>query len=45
MDADAFRGQKQAKLDAVAFENSWLQAGFLIATARALDLVRPYERL
>ena len=30
MDADAFRGQKQAKLDAVAFENSWLQAGFFL---------------
>ena len=38
MDADAFRSQKQAKLEAQAFENSWLQAGFLIAAARSLGL-------
>ena len=38
MDADAFRGQEQAKLEAQAFENSWLQAGFLIAAARSLGL-------
>ena len=38
MDADAFRGQEQEKLEAQAFENSWLQAGFLIAAARSLGL-------
>ena len=38
MDADAFRGQEQAKLEAQAFENSWLQAGFLIAAARSLGM-------
>ena len=38
MDADAFRRQDQAKLEEIAVENSWLQAGFLIAAARALGL-------
>ena len=38
MDADAFRGQEKTKLENIAFENSWLQAGFLIAAARSLGL-------
>lgn len=38
MDAEAFRGQDQAKLQNIAVENSWLQAGFLIAAARSLGL-------
>lgn len=38
MDADAFRGKEQTKLEDIAFENSWLQAGFLIAAARSLGL-------
>lgn len=38
MDADAFRGQEKTKLENIGFENSWLQAGFLIAAARSLGL-------
>ena len=38
MDGKAFRSQDSAKLRQVAIENSWLQAGFLIAAARALGL-------
>lgn len=38
MDANAFRSQEQAKLQKIAIENTWLQAGFLIAAARALGL-------
>ena len=38
MDGDAFRGQDKAKLEQIAIENSWLQAGFLIAAARSLGL-------
>ena len=38
LDADAFRRQDKAKLDEIAIENSWLQAGFLIAAARTLGL-------
>ena len=38
MDADAFRRQEQTRLENIAFENSWLQAGFLIAVARSLGL-------
>lgn len=38
MDAEAFRQQDPAKLETIAIENSWLQAGFLIAAARALGL-------
>lgn len=38
MDADAYARQDAAKLEAVAIENSWLQAGFLIAAARAIGL-------
>ena len=36
MDADA--AQDASRLEAVAIENSWLQAGFLISAARALGL-------
>lgn len=38
MDADAYARQDASKLEAVAVENSWLQAGFLISAARALGL-------
>jgi 3-hydroxypropanoate dehydrogenase len=38
MDADAFRRQEKAKLEQIAIENCWLQAGFLIASARAIGL-------
>ncbi len=38
MDADAYRAQEQKKLEQIAKENSWLQAGFLIAAARSLGL-------
>ena len=38
MDAVAYAAQDAAKLEQVAIENSWLQAGFLIAAARALGL-------
>lgn len=38
MDADAYAKQDPAQLEAVATENSWLQAGFLIAAARAMGL-------
>ena len=38
MDADAFRLQDKAKLEEIAIENSWLQAGFLIAATRTLGL-------
>ena len=38
MDAAAYAQQDAAKLEAVAIENSWLQAGFLITAARALGL-------
>ena len=38
MNADSFRDQEQTKLENIAFENSWLQAGFLIAAARSLGL-------
>ena len=38
MDADAFRRQEKAKLEQIAIENCWLQAGFLIAAARAIGL-------
>lgn len=38
MDADAFRRQDRAKLEQVAIENCWLQAGFFIAAARSQGL-------
>ena len=38
MDADAFRRQEKAKLERIAIESCWLQAGFLIAAARAIGL-------
>ena len=38
MNAETFRQQRDEKLKQVAIENSWLQAGFLIAAARALGL-------
>ena len=38
MDAAAYAAQDAAKLEQVAIENSWLQAGFLIAAARAFGL-------
>ena len=38
MDTGAYVAQDAAKLEQVAIENSWLQAGFLIAAARALGL-------
>ncbi len=38
MDADAYAAQNASRLEAVAIENSWLQAGFLISAARALGL-------
>ena len=38
MDADAYAAQDASRLEAVAIENSWLQAGFLISAARALGL-------
>lgn len=38
MDADAFRRQAPSVLEQIAVENSWLQAGFLIASARTLGL-------
>ena len=33
-----FRLQSEDKLEQIAIENSWLQAGFLISAARALGL-------
>ena len=38
MNAKAFRQQSKEKLEQIAIENSWLQAGFLICAARALGL-------
>ena len=38
MDADAFRRQEKTKLERIAIESCWLQAGFLIAAARAIGL-------
>lgn len=38
MDAAAYCAQDPAKLEQVAVENSWLQAGVLITAARALGL-------
>jgi len=38
MDAAAYAAQDEARLEQVAIENSWLQAGFLITAARALGL-------
>jgi nitroreductase len=38
MDAEAFRRKDKTELEKIATENSWLQAGFLIAAARALGL-------
>ena len=38
MDADAFHRQEKAKLEQIAIENCWLQAGFLIAAARSIGL-------
>ena len=38
MDAEAFRKQDAAKLEKIAVENSWLQAGYFILAARALGL-------
>ena len=38
MDADAFRRQEKAKLERIAIESCWLQAGFLIAAARAIGV-------
>jgi len=37
-DAVAYAAQDASRLEAVAIENSWLQAGFLISAARALGL-------
>jgi nitroreductase len=38
MKADVFRNQAVQQLEQTATQNSWLQAGFLIAAARALGL-------
>lgn len=38
MKADVFRKQPDQQLETTAIQNSWLQAGFLIAAARALGL-------
>ena len=38
MDAEAYQAQDPAKLEQIAIENSWLQAGFLITATRALGL-------
>ena len=38
MNADAFRQQETSKLEQIAIENCWLQAGFFIAAARSLGL-------
>ena len=38
MNADAFRQQETEKLEQIAVENCWLQAGFFIAAARSLGL-------
>ena len=38
MNAETFRQQSQKKLEQISTENSWLQAGFLIAAARSLGL-------
>lgn len=38
MDANAYAQQDAAHLEAVAIENSWLQAGVLLTAARALGL-------
>jgi len=35
---DAYAAQDPSRLEAVAIENSWLHAGFLISTTRALGL-------
>ena len=38
MDAEAFRRKDKTELEKIAIENSWLQAGFLIAAVRTLGL-------
>jgi nitroreductase len=38
MNADTFRQQESTKLEQITIENCWLQAGFLIAAARAIGL-------
>ena len=38
MDGETFRQKDERALEAIAVENTWLQAGFLIASARALGL-------
>ena len=38
MNADAFRQQDADQLEQTSIQNGWLQAGFLIAAARALGL-------
>jgi nitroreductase len=38
MNAETFRQQSEEKLEKIAIENTWLQAGFLISAARALGL-------
>ncbi|MFW2467272.1 MAG: malonic semialdehyde reductase [Candidatus Puniceispirillaceae bacterium] len=38
MNGDTFRQKDEADLEQIAIENSWLQAGFLIAAARSLGL-------
>ena len=38
MDAEAFGRKDKTELEKIAIENSWLQAGFLIAAARTLGL-------
>ena len=38
MNADAFRQQDAGQLEQTSIQNGWLQAGFLIAAARALGL-------
>ena len=38
MNADTFRQQESTKLEQIAIEKCWLQAGFLIAAARAIGL-------
>lgn len=38
MDGNTFRNKSDAELTQIAIENSWLQAGFLIAAVRSLGL-------
>jgi nitroreductase len=38
INAENFRQQGEVKLSKIAIENSWLQAGFLIAAARSIGL-------